>query len=167
MQESWTRRLRAGVATAAALLCAAGALAEAGSIELRARAEKRVLLQAADGTAQETFVPAAKVLPGDVVAYTIEARNVSRTDADRVVITDPIPGEMQYLDGSAHAAGTELLFSVDGGFRFDAPERLTVANEDGTRRPAVASDYTHVRWVFATPLAPAEQRSVRFLARLE
>jgi hypothetical protein len=44
---------------------------------------------------------------------------------------------------------------------------LTVANEDGTRRPAVASDYTHVRWVFATPLAPAEQRSVRFLAQLE
>jgi hypothetical protein len=44
---------------------------------------------------------------------------------------------------------------------------LSVANEDGTRRPAVAGDYTHVRWVFAAPLAPAELRSVRFLAKLE
>jgi uncharacterized repeat protein (TIGR01451 family) len=161
------RFLRFGAAAVAALSFAAGAFGEAGSIELRARAEKRVLLQAADGTSQETFVPAAKVLPGDVVAYTIEARNVSQDSADRVVITDPIPSEMQYLDGSAVAAGAELLFSVDGGFRFDVPEKLTVANEDGSRRPAVASDYTHVRWVFAAPLAPAKQRSVRFLARLE
>ena len=159
--------LRSGAAMAAALLCAAGAFGEAGSIELKARAEKRVLLQAADGTAQETFVPIAKVLPGDVVAYTIEARNVSQEKADRVVITDPIPSEMQYVGGSADASGAELLFSVDGGFRFDTPEKLTVANEDGSSRPAVASDYTHVRWVFAAPLAPAEQRSVRFLARLE
>ena len=167
MKRDWIRRLRAGAATAAVLACAASALGEAGSIELRARAERRVLLQAADGTAQETFVPVAKVLPGDVVAYTIEARNVSPTNADRVVITDPIPSEMQYLDGSADAAGAALLFSVDGGFRFDVPEKLTVVNEDGTSRPAVASDYTHVRWVFAAPLAPAEQRSVRFLAQLQ
>jgi uncharacterized repeat protein (TIGR01451 family) len=161
------RILRICAATVAALSLAAVAFGEAGSIELRARAEKRVLLQAADGTARESYVPAAKVLPGDVVAYTIEARNVSPAAADRVVITDPIPSEMKYLDGSADAAGAELLFSVDGGFRFDVPEKLTVANEDGTRRPAVASDYTHVRWVFASPLAPAEQRSVRFLAQLE
>ncbi|HEU4431338.1 MAG TPA: hypothetical protein VFT98_21440 [Myxococcota bacterium] len=159
--------MRVSAAAFAVLMGAAGAHAEAGSIELRAKAEKRVLLQAPDGTAQETYVSAAKVVPGDVVAYTIEARNVGVADADRVVITDPIPGEMKYLDGSADATGAELLFSVDGGFRFDRPENLTVANEDGTRRPALASDYTHVRWVFATPLAPAEQRSVRFLAQLQ
>ena len=160
-------RLRVSAAAFAVLVSAASAQAEAGSIELRARAEKRVLLQAPDGTAQETYVDAAKVVPGDVVAYTIEARNVGVADADRVVITDPIPGEMKYLDGSADASGAELLFSVDGGFRFDRPENLTLANEDGTRRPALASDYTHVRWVFAQPLAPAELRSVRFLAQLE
>jgi uncharacterized repeat protein (TIGR01451 family) len=164
MQRHW---IRAGAATFAALLCAASALGEAGSIELRARAEKRLFVQKGDGTAEERYVPVARVVPGDVVAYTIDARNVSTTGADRVVITDPIPSKMKYLDGSADAAGAELLFSVDGGFRFAAPDELTVANEDGTRRPAVASDYTHVRWVFATPLAPAEQRSVRFLAQLQ
>ena len=158
---------RLGAATVAALLCATGALAEAGSIELRAKAEKRVLAQNPDGTAAELYVPAGKVVPGDVVAYTIEAKNISPENADRVVITDPIPAQMTYLDGTATDVGAQLLFSVDGGFRFDRPENLTVANEDGTRRPALASDYTHVRWVFAAPLAPAEQRSVRFLAQLE
>ena len=164
MQRRW---LRAGAAMAAALAISAAALGEAGSIELRARAEKRLFVQAPDGTAKEVFVPAGKVVPGDVVAYTIEARNVSRAGADRVVITDPIPAEMTYVDGSADATGAELLFSVDGGFRFAPADQLTVANEDGTSRPAVAADYTHVRWVFASPLAPAEQRSVRFLAQLE
>ena len=161
------RALRFGAAAFAALVCAAAAFGEAGSIELRARAEKRLYVQRADGTAEETFVPAGKVVPGDVVAYTIDAKNVSAENADRVVITDPIPAAMKYLDGTADAAHAELLFSVDGGFRFDAPDKLTVANQDGSRRPAVANDYTHVRWVFAAPLAPAEQRSVRFLARLE
>lgn len=167
MHTHWNRLLRASAATVAVLACAAGALADVGNISLRARAEKRVLVTGADGTSLETFVPVAKVLPGDVVAYTIEARNVSQKDADRVVITDPIPSAMKYVEGSADASGAELLFSVDGGFRFDAPQNLTVANSDGTRRAAVASDYTHVRWVFATPLAPSAQRSVRFLARLQ
>jgi uncharacterized repeat protein (TIGR01451 family) len=161
------RHTRVLAATFAALAFAGVALGETGSIELRARAEKRLFVQKPDGTAVEQFVPAAKVVPGDVVAYTIEARNVSSDEAGRVVITDPIPAEMKYLDGSADAEGAALLFSVDGGFRFDTPDKLTVANEDGTSRPAVASDYTHVRWVFATPLAPAEQRSVRFLAQLQ
>lgn len=164
MQRHW---VRAGAAMFAVLSLAGSAIGEAGSIELRARAEKRTFVQKSDGTAEERFVPAGKVVPGDVVAYTIEARNVSATGADRVVITDPIPAEMKYVEGSAAAAGAQLLFSVDGGFRFGTPGELTVANEDGTRRPAVAGDYTHVRWVFATPLAPAEQRSVRFLAQLE
>lgn len=150
-----------------ALLCAASAGAEAGSVELRTRAEKRLLVPRADGTAEEQFVPAGKVVPGDVVAYTIEARNVSAVNADRVVITDPIPKQMEYVAGSAESAAGQLLFSVDGGFRFDRPENLTVATQDGASRPAVASDYTHLRWVFAAPLAPAELRSVRFLAKLE
>ncbi len=159
--------VRISAAAFAALLCAANAAAESGAVELRAKAEKRVLLQRADGTTDEKFVPAGKVVPGDVVAYTIEAHNISQKPAERVVITDPIPVEMQYVEGSAEPSGAQLLFSVDGGFRFDRPENLTVTTEDGASRPAVAGDYTHLRWVFASPLAPAELRSVRFLAKLE
>ncbi len=159
------RWVRPCAALVAALLGAAGAAAETGKLELHARAEKRVAVALPDGTTSEQFVPIGKVVPGDVVAYTIDAQNVSGKNADAVVITDPIPTEMEYV--SADPAGAELLFSVDGGFKFDRPENLYVTAQDGTRRLASAGDYTHIRWVFAAPFAPAERRSVRFLAKLE
>jgi uncharacterized repeat protein (TIGR01451 family) len=162
MKSTWVRPC---AAIFVALFCAAGAAAETGKLELRARAEKRVAVAMPDGTTGEQFVPNGKIVPGDVVAYTIEAENVSGKNADAVVITDPIPTEMEYV--SAETAGAELLFSVDGGFKFDRPENLFVTAQDGTRRLAAAGDYTHIRWVFASAFAPAERRSVRFLAKLE
>jgi uncharacterized repeat protein (TIGR01451 family) len=162
MKRAWVRPC---AALAAALFLAAGATAESGTLELHARAEKRVHVTLPDGTQTEQFVPIGKVVPGDVVAYTIEAHNVSGKSADAVVITDPIPSEMEYV--SADTAGAELLFSVDGGFKFDRPENLFVTEADGTRRLASSGDYTHIRWVFASSFAPAERRSVRFLAKLE
>jgi uncharacterized repeat protein (TIGR01451 family) len=157
---------RTCAAAVAALLLAGTAGAQEGAIELKTRVEKRVMLRLADGRVEEKLLPAQKVVPGDVVAYTIDAKNVSARPAERVVITDPIPTHTRYVDGSAQAESAELAFSVDGGKTFDRPEKLQVTGPDGKRRPAVAGDYTHIRWVFARPLAPAESRSARFLAQL-
>src|SRR5262245_23925664 len=152
---------------AVALLLAGVAAAEQGTIELRSRVEKRIMVKLPDGRTEEKLIPANKVVPGDVVAYTIEAKNIAKQPAERVVITDPIPAHTHYLEGSAQAANADLTFSVDGGTRFDTPEKLEVTEPNGARRAARASDYTHIRWVFAQPLAPAESRSARFLAQLE
>ncbi len=149
------------------VLVATVASAEEGVVELRTVAEKRAQVLQPDGSVETLLVPAAKVLPGDVVAYTIEARNVSTTAAERVVITDPIPEHMRFVTGSAEAAGSAVLFSVDGGMRFDVSHELEVVEEDGTRRAATPADYTHIRFVFEQPLAPASTRSVRFLAELQ
>ncbi len=146
-------------------LVAAPALAD--GIALTTTVEKRLLVSSSQGTVQERFVPVDKVVPGDVVAYTIEAKNGSTEPADRVVITDPIPEHMRYVEGSGLAKDANLLFSIDGGFRFDSAEKLSVQNVDGTTRPASAADYTHIRWVFATPIAPDAERAVRFLAQLQ
>jgi len=159
--------LRFGAALLAALSLAGAAAAQQGAVELKTRVEKRVLLKLPDGRVEEQRLPATKVVPGDVVAYTIEAKNVTSRPAERVVITDPIPVHTRYVDGSAQARDADLQFSVDGGKSFDRPERLVVTEPDGTRRAARASDYTHIRWVFAQPLAPAESRSAQFLAQLQ
>ena len=37
----------------------------------------------------------------------------------------------------------------------------------GGERPAVESDYTHIRWTLDVPLAPEEVREVAFRAILE
>ena len=151
----------------ASFFWAGAASAQAGAIELKTTAQKQLLVVGADGSEQELLVPPGKVIPGDAIVYTIEARNISTNPAERVVITDPIPEHMDYVDGSATADGTELLFSVDGGMSFDRAEALEVVEADGTRRPATSEDFTHIRWVFRSPLAPAGDASVRFVARVE
>lgn len=138
-----------------------------GAIELRNVVEKRVVVENRDGEKVERFVPAASVVPGEIVAYTIEAKNVSDQIAERVVITDPIPEHLVYQDGSASGVGAELQFSIDGGKQFADADALEIEGPDGSTRKAEPEDYTHIRWVFAQPLAPEERATVRFLARLK
>ena len=151
-----------------ALLGASSASGEGGTIELQTTVEKRIQRILANGKIETLLEPAGVVVPGDTVAYTIQARNLSADqDAERVVITDPIPEHTRYVDGSAEGDGAEILFSVDGGMRFDVAHDLYVAEADGRVRPATPQDYTHIRWVFREALAPSETRAVRFFAQLQ
>ena len=160
--------MQASAAGIALVLFGAGAAFANGEVELKATAQKYSQHMLADGSVETRLEPAVTVVPGDKIAYTIEARNISADQpATRVVITDPIPEHTRYVDGSAEGDGTQVLFSVDGGMRFDAPGELEVIGDDGASRPAVASDYTHIRWVLRDPLAPSAKRSVRFLAELQ
>ena len=152
----------------AALLGASSAYGQGGSIELQTTVQKRVQQILDNGKIETLLVPAGMIVPGDTVVYTIEARNLSaERDAERVVITDPIPDHTRYVDGSAQGEGAQIFFSVDGGMRFDVPDKLQVVAEDGSVRAAQAGDYTHIRWVFRDSLAPAETRAVRFFAQLQ
>ena len=145
-----------------------GAVADGGggSIEIRTVAEVEVKADA-DLGAQVKREPAKKVAPGGAVIYTISAANKGQKPAGDVVVTDPIPEHMDYIEGSAVGAGARITFSVDGGKTFAAKEKLQVRGKDGATRAALASDYTHIRWQFEKPLAPGESRSVEFRARVE
>lgn len=149
------------------MLTGAAAAAESGAIELRATAEKIVVVTGEDGRERTELVKPEVVVPGDKIAYTIAARNVSPRAVERVVITDPIPGQMALVPGTESVPGTHVLFSVDGGEHFDRAERLVVVAADGRPRPATSTDFTHIRWTFETPLAPATERAVRFVALVE
>ena len=154
---------------AASLVAFSGAAlaAEPGQIELKATASKVVTTTAEDGSEQTKLVKADLVVPGDKVAYTIEARNVSANDVEQVVITDPIPEQMLFVPGTIESEGARVLFSVDGGQSFGLDGELSVTGADGKPRPAIASDFTHIRWIFEKPLAPEGERSVRFVALVE
>jgi hypothetical protein len=58
-------------------------------------------------------------------------------------------------------------FSVDGGRRFDLPERLTVTGPRGAARPARPLDYTHVRWTLHIRLRSRSVAFVRYRAVLQ
>ncbi|MDH3212428.1 MAG: hypothetical protein OEM05_08065 [Myxococcales bacterium] len=162
------RTIRGGILLAALLTgaLATAASAEDPTIELKTTAEKQLQVKRSDGSVETVLVPAAIVVPGDVVAYTIEARNIGVENAESVVITDPIPEHTVYVPGSAEG-DARILFSVDDGIRFEAPEALVVAAADGSSRAAIPADYTHIRWIFSEPLAPSAKRSVHFLTELQ
>jgi len=71
------------------------------------------------------------------------------------------------VDKSAIGQGTDVTFSIDGGFNFDKAEALQVANADGSKRAAVPADYTHIRWVMRNPLKAGAVAFARFRAVLE
>lgn len=164
--------MKYAVALTLSILLGAGsarAVAESGSaaVEIKITAETEVKVKTADGREEMKRVPAAKVPPGQTVIYTLNAKNTSEKPADDVVMTDPIPEQMEYVADSVVADGARVTFSVDGGKTFAAKESLKVRGEDGAMRAALPADFTHIRWQLEKPLAPGEARAVSFRARVE
>jgi uncharacterized repeat protein (TIGR01451 family) len=141
--------------------------AEATGVEIKAVAEVEVKVKGDDGNETVQRQPAKKVPPGGAVIYTLRAENKGAKPAGDVVVTDPIPEHMDYVDGSASTEGARVTFSTDGGKTFAPKERLVMKAKDGATRAALASELTHIRWQFEKPLAPGESRSVEFRARVE
>jgi uncharacterized repeat protein (TIGR01451 family) len=112
------------------------------------------------------LIPADRVVPGDQVIYTLEARNTGAALAAPVIV-HPIPEHMRYVADSAVGPGAEVSYSVDGGRSFDRAENLKVPGKDGEPRPAVAADYTHIRWRLKNSLKANSVAFVRFRARVE
>lgn len=153
----------------------AAALAQEGvapviepQVTLTNRVEKVERFKTPDGALESRLVPAEKVIPGDELRYTIVFENTGEqaVDAGSVVITNPLPANTEYLDGTAFGAGTDISFSTDGGQSFANPDELLVL-ADGVETLAQARDYTTIRWVFAPELAPGEKSHVSFNVRLK
>jgi uncharacterized repeat protein (TIGR01451 family) len=137
--------------------------AERGCIELKTVAEVQEAYVDERGNAATRLVPAAKVVPGDEVIWTIVANNICTTPAGDVAITNPVPQHMRYVGSSAFGPGSQIVFSLDGS-TFAAPEALVVAEADGSRRAARADEYSAIRWVLPRPMGPSESLMVRYRA---
>jgi uncharacterized repeat protein (TIGR01451 family) len=140
---------------------------EKGAVELKAMAEMEVEVVNDDGQKEAQRIPAAKVVPGDVVIYTIYYTNNGAEAAENFVITNPVPEHMVYLATSAEGENTEISFSVDGGNSYDIPGNLTITNSEGEQSEAEVSDYTHIRWAMNEPITPEKTGYVYFKAQLE
>jgi uncharacterized repeat protein (TIGR01451 family) len=152
-------------ATAAA--APAAPAASSGAIKLSIVGEMEQEFTNEQGQKAKRLVPIVKVIPGDEVVYTISYHNVGKQPADKVVITDPIPKEVAFKDGSAFGPGTAIEYSVDGGKAFGSADALRVKGADGKERAAVGEDYTHVRYTVLASVAPGQKGFVRFRAILK
>ena len=147
-------------------LTATIALAE-GEISLVMEAQEEVEIINQEGKKETQYIEPASVIPGDVVLYTIHYHNQGDKPAEAVLITNPIPENMQYLNEITPFSDTVTTFSVDGGKTFDTSDKLFISKVDGGKRPATTSDYTHIQWRFNNPLPPDSKGAVGYRARLK
>lgn len=161
---STTRKLACSMVATFGLLLAVSAAAE---VKLENSVKKVEAFVNEAGAVERRLVDADRVVPGDELRYSIRFRNrgTEVIDAGSVVITNPVPADTEYLEGSAFGAGTAILFSVDGE-HFDVPEALTVLL-NGEEVIASAKDYQAIRWTFLPELAPSEEGFVTFNVRLK
>lgn len=150
------------------LLPLAAGAQQKGSIELKSLAEVEVVQTDAAGkkTVSRVDAATAKVVPGDIVIFTTEYRNIGSRPAENVAITNPVPEHVVYVDKSAGGRGARIDFSVDGGKGYAAAEKLVVT-EAGKKRKAGAQDYTHIRWTLTKPVPPGGKGSVSFKAKIK
>ncbi len=157
-----TIAIAALLVTAPAIVVLAQEHSQQRRIEVKTVVEQEVEVPNENGEIELKRIVAGQVVPGDEVIYTIHAMNISDGPVRDVVITDRVPGDTKYREGSAIGDGTQITFSVDGGETYGIAKDLKVVEADGTVRSAVASDYTHIRWKFRDPLGPGESWYVQF-----
>lgn len=133
----------------------------ADAVEVKNIAEVEVEVVDSKGNKTLKRQPVDKVVPGTEVIYTTTYKNLIAKPVGNIVINNPVPANTAYKSGSAIGANTDISFSVDGK-HFATPDKLTVKGKDGKDRPALASEYTHIRWAHKGELAAGKSGEVSF-----
>lgn len=110
-----------------------------------------------NGATRETYEEPERVLPGDRLLFTTSFANDGAEPVENFVITNPVPGAVALAESGA------FVVSVDGGTSFGPLAELSVAQEDGSSRPAALADVTHLRWTIPA-VAPGDTGEVQYFA---
>ena len=103
------------------------------------------------------------VTPGDRLVVVLSYRNGGAQPATGFTLTNPIPAAVDFTGTDDSTASV----SVDGGKNWGALASLKVVAADGTSRPAVASDVTHIRWSLRQPIAAGSGGELSFRGVVE
>ena len=151
------------------LIALSASAAEKKGIELKSTAEVDIIVKNDKGEKEIVRVDAASanVVPGDTVIFTTYYQYQGEKPATNVVINNPLPEHMLYLDNTAEGKGTRIDFSVDKGQTFAAADKLKIKDAEGKERPASAADYTHIRWTIEGALPDGAKGSVSYKAKVK
>ncbi|MEL7284811.1 MAG: hypothetical protein AAGJ68_09875 [Pseudomonadota bacterium] len=154
------------LACALALTSAFSAPAFASGLKAVQTADLVKTIIDADGAEIVTFEPATDVEPGEQVRYSLQYVNEGAEPAQAVSLVMPVPAEMILVEGSVKGGASAVTYSTDAGETFASRDEITVSDGE-IERTARAEDITHIKWAFATPIAPAESGSISFVATLK
>ena len=142
--------------------CVASAANAANSINLTSSAMQEVVEIDAKGKETIKLVSAKRVVPGNEVIYVIDFENTGSEAAENIEIRNPVPEYTSFKAGSATGTDTAISYSIDNGDQFNAADKLTIKDSNGSVRTARADEYTTIRWMYTKPLPPGEKSSVQY-----
>ena len=142
---------------------------EKKGVDLKSTAEVDIIVKNDKGVNEVVRVAAAdaNVAPGDTVIFSTHYQYQGEKPATNVVINNPLPEHMLYLDGTAEGKGARIEFSVDKGQTFTTAAKLKIKDAEGNEKPASAADYTHIRWTIEGALQNGAEGSVSFKAKVK
>jgi hypothetical protein len=111
------------------------------------------------GIRKVILVPARRTVPGNRLLITNSYHNISAARIENFIVTNPVPKGVVYTADATDKGEV----SVDGGKSWGQLAALTVPAANGVRRPAQASDVTHVRWIVSV-IAPGAEGTVSYHA---
>jgi len=149
------------------LVPAAAAAQDGALVKLKSEVLKEEVVVDDTGTRVTRLIPVANAMPGEVLTFNISYTNEGDDEARDIVLTNPVPEHMLYKADSATGEGSRISFSVDGGATYGAPDSLSITGDDGQKRKAIPSDFTHIRWQLVYPVAPGGSGAVSFKASLK
>jgi uncharacterized repeat protein (TIGR01451 family) len=127
-------------------------------VNLNLTAEQQVIAKDAAGKTVATWQPAnQKVKSGDVLRFTVAAKNEGTKAAQNFALTQPVPkGTVLVLNSAQASTAANVVYSIDQGKTFVAKPVVKVTQPDGSVKEAAApaTAYTHVRWNVPSELAP-------------
>ena len=145
-----------------ALLAPATAFA-ANDVSLTSKVYVERVKPGADGKPVTVREEPGVVTPGDRLVFVLGYRNGGAQPATGFTLTNPIPPSVAFTGSDDSSA----VVSVDGGKSWGLLSSLKVVQADGTSRPAVAADVTHIRWSFGRPIAAGTGGELSFRGTVE
>jgi len=142
--------------------------AEKGNLEVKNQAFK--VVEGVDEKGKKVIthvqVDEASIIPKDQVIYVTTVKNIGTEPAENIVVTNPIPPQLSYIEGTAKGKATDISFSVNQGKSYHQPENIVIKTKQGTSRTAQAKDYNSIQWVYLSKLKPGKETTMSYQAIL-
>jgi uncharacterized repeat protein (TIGR01451 family) len=134
----------------------------AAPVTLTTTVMKEVVTRDAGGQVVTALARPLKITPGDHVVYILTYKNGGSKPASHVVVTNPIPADLEYAGSSD---GPTPLVSVDN--KTFAPLNQLKDVHGGVVTAATAADVIAVQWALVDPVPAGGQMRMTFRAKLK
>lgn len=160
--------MRAAIALAGTFVIGLPALSQ--EIVVEQMVERVIVIEDEEGGLEMELLPADEVKPGEQLFYSVTYSNAGETPAENVVLTLPVPDDVNLLEDSAVAEYDEASvdFSLDGGETYVPREDLVSEDITLTQTEiAMPEGITHMRWTFNREIPPKDSGKIFFAAILK